>query len=121
MKENSFPHVDPGSASSNYDEIRTTPDASQSPQASASTNSAIRAVSTVTDGVSQENDLASSSVQLSISFPVCSVVEPSQQVRAGNQTTYSGKPDFEAPPRLLIYDYPLTWTNNGYTVNSWTR
>ncbi len=86
---NSYPHPNPQARSSNNGEIRTTPDEPQSPQASASTNSATRASVVSTDDVSQENGAASSDSSTVEKLPARKIVEPPAAVDAGNQITHA--------------------------------
>jgi hypothetical protein len=82
-----------------------TPESVQPPQASASTNSATRAVLSVTDGVSQENDTSSSGDGVGIKLPAPEIRESGQDTSARNQNqeVHSERPAWPAPKRGRRY------------------
>lgn len=69
--------------------MRCAPMNSQPPQASASTNSAIRAELSIADEESQETGAVSSGEAAVDKFPVLSVAKVFQELPAGNQTNFS--------------------------------
>jgi hypothetical protein len=97
----SFPHVNPHPASSNLDRLWTAPVHSQPPQASASTNSAIRASNVDTDAVSQENAAASSPDAPAVKFTPDPLPEPSPAVDVGYRIAPLRARDVEAALEVL--------------------
>ena len=79
--------------------MRDAPVNSQPPQASASTNSAIRAELSIADEESQETEAMSSAAALEVSSPVSEIALSSSNSASGHQTTYADRPSFEAPRR----------------------
>jgi hypothetical protein len=85
----------------------------QLPQASASTNSAIRAVSVIPDEESQENPAVSSCETSGVKFHKEEIAQGSSVDRSGNQTrtreTFAARPDFAAPHSKR--NGPQSWTS----------